>query len=152
MPVLTKYQAEGKVVAVAQETADQRNETISMGGYKLNFSFGGGRGPVPPQVQGQAALAAQASRPPQPNQGFALIINTGPDEFLLVGQGFSMTAAPETPGPKIAGFGSIDEDRYEKGMWIPGRRINGDESGGGSRGSIRGPYVGMLRIKLYRYE
>ena len=140
MPVITRYQAEGKVAAVVQETPEQRNQAISTGGYKLSFSFGGGgRGPAP--AQGQA-----------PAQGFALVINTAPDDFVLAGQGFSLTAAPETPGPRIAGFGTIDEGRYERGVWLPGRRLNGDESGGGSRASLRGPGVGVLKIKLYRYE
>ena len=164
MPVIAKYQAEEKVVAVVQETAGQPNQTISIGGYTLNFSFrSGGRGPAPPppavnaaggrgtpQAQGQVAV--QPPRPPQQNLGFALVINTAPDEFVLVGQGFSLTAAPDNPGPKIAGFGSIDEGRFVNGTWIPGRRINGDESGGGSRASLRGEGVGILKIKLYRYE
>ena len=149
MPVIARYQAEGKVVPVVQEAADQRNQTISMGGYKLTFSFGGGgRG----AAQAQEQAVAQPPRPPQQNLGFALVINTAPDEFALVGQDFSLTAAPDTPGPKIAGFGSIEEGRYEKGTWLAGRRINGDESGGGNRASLRGQGVGVLRIKLYRYE
>ena len=145
MGLLTKYQAEGKVASVVQESAEQRNQTISMGGYKLNFSFGGGG-------RGTAPLPATQQPPTLQNLGFALIINTAPDEFTLVGQGFSMTATPDDPGPKIAGFGSIDEGHYEKGVWIPGRRFNGDESGGGNRASIRGTTIGVLKIKLYRYE
>jgi len=144
MPVLTKYQAEGKVMAVVQETAEQRSQTIALGGYKLNFTFGGGRGPAP--------TPAQTARPQQPGQSFALAINTAPDEFVLAGQGFSMTAAPDNPGPQVAGFGSIDEGRYEKGVWIPGRRLNGDESGGGSRATLRGAEIGVLKVRLYRYE
>ena len=167
--VLTKYQAEGKVVPVVQETADQLNQTISIGGYKLNFSFdagrrgpaaalpaanmAGGRGASAP-AQGQA-IGAPAAQPPgraKQNQSFALVINTAPNEFVLVGQGFSLTATSDTPGPSIAGFGSIEEGRYEKGVWIPGRRLNGDESSGGNRASLRSTGVGILKIRLYRYE
>lgn len=168
MAVLTNYQAEGKVVPMVQETADQRNQTISIGGYKLNFSFDGGRrGPAPappaanmaggrgaPPTQGQA-IGAEAAQPPgqaQQNQSIALVINTAPNEFLLVGQGFSLTATSDTPGPKIAGFGSIEEGRYEKGVWISGRRLNGDESSGGNRASLRSAGIGILKIRLYRYE
>lgn len=149
IPVLTKYQAEGKVLAVVQETADQRNQTISLGGYKLTFTFGGGgRGQAPPA----AANAAGGRGAAQQNLGFGLVINTAPNEFVLVGSALSLTAAPDTPGPKIAGFGGIDEGRYEKGVWIQGRRINGDESSSGNRASLRGPGVGVLKIRLYRYE
>jgi hypothetical protein len=143
MPVLTRYQAEGKVVAVMPEAPDRPSQAVSLGGYQLTFTFGGGgRGPAP--VSGPAGAA-------QPS-GFALVMHTAPDEFVLVGQSFSVTAAPDIPGPKLAGFGSIDEGRYEKGVWIAGRRLNGDESGGGSRASVRGSELGVLKIRLYRYE
>ena len=105
-----------------------------------------------PPSQSEPAPAAQPPRSSEPDLAYALVISTGPDEFVVVGQGVSLSAAPETPGPKIAGFASIDEGRYEKGLWIPGRRLNGDESGGGARASIRGPGIGVLKIKLYRYE
>ena len=142
MPVLMKYQAQGNVVAVVQETANQPSQEVSIGGYTLRFTFGrGGRGP--------AAQPANASSGPE---GFALVLNVAPDEFVMAGQGVSMTATPETAGPKTAGFGSIDEGQYEKGMWIPGRRLNGDESGGGIRASLRGPQIGILKIRLYRYD
>ena len=150
IPVLTKYQAEGKVVAVVQETSDQQSQTISIGGYRLNFSFGGGgRGAA---VAAQPATAGVTQPPSPPQHSFALVINTSPDEFVVIGQAFSLTAATDSPGPKIAGFGSIDEGRYEKGVWTPGRRINGDESGGGNHATLRGQGVGVLKIKLYRYE
>jgi Domain of unknown function (DUF5597) len=138
IPVVTKYEAEGKVTAVVQENADQKSQMVSLGGYKLNLSFGGG---------GRGPASATAAR-----EGFALIINTAPDEFVIAGQSVSLTAAPETAGPQTAGFGSIDEGRFEKGVWVAGRRLNGDESGGGSRASIRGPDIGVLKIRLYRYE
>lgn len=147
IPVLTKYQAEGKVAVVVQETTEQRDQTIEMGGYKLDFRFEAfGRG----AAQAASPQAMQVSN--QPDLSFGLIINTAADEFLLIGRNLSMTAAPETDGAKIAGFGTIDEGRYQKGVWIPGRRINGDESNGGTRASLRGSGIGMLKIKLYRYE
>ena len=91
--------AEGKVVAVVQETSDQRSQTISIGGYRLNFSFGGGgRGAA---VAAQPATAGVTQPPSPPQHSFALVINTSPDEFVVIGQAFSLTAAPDSPGPKI---------------------------------------------------
>ena len=146
MPIITKYQAEGKVTAVVQDQADQRGQEISFGGYKLAFSFSAsGRGVQTPTVPGGRGMS-------QDNRGYALVVNIAPDEFLLFGQGVSVSFAPATPGPKIAGIGYIDEGRYEKGAWIPGRRINGDENGGGTRLSLRGQGIGIQKIRLYRYE
>jgi len=151
IPVLATYQADGKVTAVVQDSADQRNQEISFGSYRLTFTFsGGGRGL--PQAQTSAAGGAGGSGMAQENRSFALIINTAPDEYVIAGQGFSLTFAPQTPGPKIAGIGIIDEGRYEKGTWIPGRRINGDENGGGTRMQMRGQQIGIQKIRLYRYD
>ena len=148
IPIITKYQAEGQVTAVVQDQADQRSQEISFGGYKLVFSFSAsGRG-----AQTQAPAAPGGLGMSQDNRGYALIVNIAPDEFLIAGQGVSVSFAPETPGPKIAGIGYIDEGRYERGAWIPGRRINGDEDGGGTRMSTRGQGIGIQKIKLYRYE
>jgi hypothetical protein len=142
MPLLAKYQPEGQVVPVVQEWAEQKSQTIALGGYRLKFTFGAA----------SRVTAPSSTRPAPPELAYALVIHTAPDEFVLVGQGVSMTPAPDSPGPRLAGFGTIDEGRYEKGVWIPGRRINGDESNGGVRAILRGPGPGTLRIKLYRYE
>ncbi len=147
LPLIAKHQAEGKVTAVVQDEADQRSQEISFGGYKLSVSFSAGRfaPPEPP------AVPAGPGRAPD-NRSYALIVHTAPDEFVIAGHVVSITFAPDTPGPKVAGIGFIDEGRYDKGTWIPGRRINGDENGGGTRMMIRGPGMGIQKIKLYRYE
>ena len=79
---------------------------------------------------------------------FGIVVNTAADEVLFIGSGLSPSFAADSPGPSQVAIGSIDEGRYEKGKWIPGRRINGDER---SRGLAAGS-IGMLKIKLYRYE
>jgi hypothetical protein len=153
IPVIAKYQTEGRVTAVVQDSADQRNQEIAFGGYRLSFTFStGGRGS--PQAQPQAAASGGTGGfgTQQDNRSFALIINVAPDEYVIAGQGFSLTFAPDTPGPTVAGIGTIDEGRYEKGVWIPGRRINGDENGGGTRMQMRGQGIGIQKINLYRYE
>jgi hypothetical protein len=82
---------------------------------------------------------------------YGLIVNTAPDEFLFVGSGMSVTFSPDSPGPKFAAIGAIDEGHFEAGKWIPGRRLNGDESGGGKRFSVRGPGL-VMKIRLYRHD
>ena len=154
IPVITKYQAEGKVTAVVQDEADQRGQEVAFGGYKFSFTFSaGGRGmPGQPPAQAPAVQPAGGRGAPPDARAFALILNTAPDEFVIAGQGLSVTFAPDSPGPKIAGIGVIDEGKYENGAWIPGRRINGDENGGGTRMMIRGQGIGIQKVKLYRYE
>lgn len=151
IPVLTKYQPEGKVMPVMEGT--ERTQSITFGGYKMAITFGGdrGRGGAPTQPQRAPGQAGQQGpqQAPQPNYG--LIINTTPDEFLFVGSAMSVTFTPDTPGPKFAAIGIIDEGHFEAGKWIPGRRINGDESGGGKRFSVRAPSL-VMKIRLYRHD
>lgn len=153
MPVLTKYQPDGKVIPVVQETAEQRNQTLSLGGYQLTVSFGG-RGPQ--QAPPPAAGGPGPGRGGQPDaRAYGLIVWTDPDEFLVVGSRLTVRFSADSPGPKIAAIGFIDEGRYEKGVWIPGRRINGDESNGGNQMQLRGGPsggIGMQKIKLYRHD
>jgi hypothetical protein len=146
VPVLTKYQPEGKVMVVVEGT--ERSQTVSMGGYKLAVSFGGGgrRGPAPP-TQPPPQAPPQAPEP----ANYGLIINTAPDEFLFVGTGISVVFSADSPGPKIAGIGALDEGRFDGGKWIPGRRLNGDESGGGNRLSLRDLGL-VMKIRLYRHD
>jgi hypothetical protein len=145
IPVLAKYQADGKVTAVVQ--GDNNSEAISFGGYKLTFNFTSRRAP-----QQQPPAAQPGQRPPAENRSFALVVNTAPDEFLVVGQAVNVSFASDSPGPSIAAVGIIDEGRYEKGVWIPGRRINGDESNGGNRLQLTGQSIGTQKIKLYRHD
>jgi hypothetical protein len=145
IPILTKYQPEGKVIAVME--GKEPAQSVSFGGYKISIAFGGGgrrRPEAPPQSQ-----AGRGTPPPEPNYG--LIINTAPDEFLFVGTGMTVTFATDSPGPRFAGLGMVDEGRFDKGRWIPGRRLNGDETSGGNRISVRGPNP-ILKVKLYRHD
>lgn len=143
IPMLTKYQAEGKVIPVMQGA--ERTQSISFGGYKMAIAFGGGG-------RGAGGGAPPPATPPtQEPAGYGLIVNTAPDEFLFVGTGMTVTFATDSPGPKFAGIGIIDEGRFQGGKWIPGRRINGDESGSGNRLSVRTLDLAM-KIKLYRHD
>ena len=60
--------------------------------------------------------------------GYGLIISTGPDTFLGVGKGFRVKFTPRDSAAKRVGIGTIDEGRFENGQWIAGRRLNGDEN------------------------
>ena len=71
-----------------------------------------------------------------------------PMSFLFIGSNCTPTFALDS-GAGRAVIGYKDEGRYESGKWIPGRRLNGDESGRGLPGD---GVIGMLRVKLFRLE
>ncbi len=75
-----------------------------------------------------------------------------PDEFIFVdGASLSVSFTPETPGPKTVRFLSFDESLFVDGRWVPGRRLNGDESGNNTRWPLfRG--LEIYRVKVYRRD
>ncbi len=111
MPIVTEYQGTGRMIGVLQDKED--SQTVELGDYRLHINFKTwDRGDSP---------------------GFGLVIALGPDEYLAAGSGFWVSFSPRPGGLPHAGILSIDEGRFDGRKWIRGRRLNGDESGGGTR-------------------
>jgi len=142
MPVITKFNGTGKMAGILQDK--DLKESITLGDYRLNITF-----PAPRQQPGGTAPARPQMQAPK---GHGLVINTGPDEYLLVGAGFEVRFATNSPGPRIARIGYIDEGRFVNGKWVPERRLNGDENGGGAGPYFRGSRPSIQKIKLYRHD
>jgi hypothetical protein len=158
-PVILENQGKGKMAGVVAG-AGEAAQKIPLGNYVLEVSYPGGRRP--------AGAAAAAPAPPPVSAGVsleatelsersgALFINMGPDEYLVAGSGaLQVRFSPNTPGDPIVGILSIEEGAYAGGRWVPGRRLNGDENGGGTSLRLGGDSSrnGLIqRIKLYRYR
>ncbi len=76
------------------------------------------------------------------------VIQTAPDEFVFVGANGAPSFAVDSPGPSKVAISSKDEGRFDKGKWMPGRRLNGDEAGAG----LPNGQIGMLKVKLVRFD
>jgi beta-galactosidase GanA len=85
---------------------------------------------------------------PWPRSG-ALIIATGPRDYIVVGNGIIVTFATEQQNP--FGLLKVDEGRFVAERFVAGRRLNGDETHQGRH--VRIPYGkrGVQRVQLYRY-
>jgi Domain of unknown function (DUF5597) len=85
-----------------------------------------------------------------------MFIQTGTNEFLVVGSGDGqITFSTDKPGPPIVGIESIDEEFFEHGAWVPGRRLNGDESSQGQALKLHAIDLAqgrIYRVRLYRYR
>ncbi len=80
-------------------------------------------------------------------KGGGLMIELSPDEFLLCGMNFQAEPMPKYNDPGRVEILSITEGRYEDGVWVPGRRFNGDE-----RHLTFGEKAGVLLCRLIRYQ
>jgi beta-galactosidase GanA len=110
---------------------DDRPQSVHMGNYTLNVVF-----------RESAEDRDTAARG-------GLIIQLGPDEFLIAGSGLIVTF--ETPGA-IAGIESVWEGRYENGEWKPGRLLNGDQTHQGRHVRLPVDRFDIQRVRLYRYR
>lgn len=85
-----------------------------------------------------------------PTSHGALLIWLGGEDYLLAGQGITVTMEP-ADGRGVIGIDSAREVRMEAGQWREGRWLNGDQTHQGRH--IRLPPVedGIQRIRLYRF-
>ncbi len=102
---------------------------------------------------------------PIDNWGYCLVMQTGPEEFLVAGYGVQIRHEPLEGDGWIAALLSVDEVTYRNGSWERGRRLNGDEIitsydharliGLGQTGTqvkFWEPTPRVVKIRLYRYE
>jgi hypothetical protein len=136
-PMLLEKQAAGGLTAALMEGEAQRSARLSLGDYTANITRTG-------SASGAGARLA------------AMFIQVSPNEFLVAGSGDAQIVfSTDKPGPPIVGIESIDEEFYENGAWVPGRRLNGDED---SQGQALRLYATDLaqeriyRVRLYRYR
>jgi hypothetical protein len=140
-PVILEYQGKGKMAGIVV-SADDPPQKIPLGDYVLTVTYSRSGRPATP--------------PPASTPAGAIFISVAPDEYIVAGSGpATVTFAPNTPGPPIAGVLSIEEGSYVNGRWVPGRRLNGDETSQGEFVRIGGngiPNGSIQRVKLYRYR
>jgi hypothetical protein len=131
------------MTSVVRQDGDQK-AAVELGGYLLRIQYQ--QGPLA-QTLGPPSRE-NASVPP----GAALIINTGPDEFVIAGEGLTVTFLPDSTGPRQVELMSVEDGRFEGGTWVPERRMNGDETNGGNYLIFRGTAPTIQKVWLYRHD
>jgi beta-galactosidase GanA len=82
-----------------------------------------------------------------------LIIQVGPEEYLMAGRGLVVTVAGAGDGPPIAGIDSAVEGVFDaQGRWVPGRVLNGDQTHQGRHIRLAPDQFQIQRVKFYRYR
>jgi uncharacterized protein DUF5597/glycosyl hydrolase family 42 (putative beta-galactosidase) len=164
LPQLADWQAAGRMKAFLVIEGEQQ-QPVSLGGYRITYAArlarGGPGGAAPPNTAapsqppaanavplGPGGVALGSRAMPPDTRPFAIVVNTAPDEFLFIGSNGVPTFEVDSPGPARVAISSKDDGRYEQGRWVPGRRLNGDESGSG----LPNVSIGMLKVTLVRFE
>lgn len=147
-PLILDAQEKGTLTAVLLNNETAGYEEVTLGDYKFLVELN------------RLVRQEEMSR-----EGYCIIISLNPDEFIVYGNNVQISFSPATAGPAIAGIARADEGQYRNGVWVPGRRLNGDEifldldlakkalenkTGTdlkfGRKDSL------LQRVKLYRYE
>lgn len=136
-PLILQKQSSGEITGMIMEGEAQRGAKLSIGDY--------------------VATATRVGDPSGPGGRIGVIfLQTGTNEFLVAGSGDAQIRfSSERPGPPIVGIESIDEEFFQNGAWVPGRRLNGDESSQGQALRISTADLAQARIyrlRLYRYR
>lgn len=140
-PLILEHQGNGVMAGLLPEGAEQRQPLqLRLGGYVLNVSYD------------RPTLSAPAPNAPPTVVSGGMVIATGPDEFLVAGTGLTVTFEADTPGDPIVGILSAQEGKYANGQWVPGRRLNGDQTHQGRHIRLAAGPFGIQRVKLYRYR
>lgn len=149
-PLILEAQQKGTITSVLLKEEQNPSEELTIGDYKIKAELFRG--------WGSSSSRREAG-------GYCIIINSDPDEYIIYGDNVQISFSPVTPGPAIAAIAQLDEGKYEKGKWIQGRRLNGDdimidydlaaralENRTGTGLKFAGGSESLQRVKLYRYD
>jgi hypothetical protein len=130
---ITTAQAQGRIRGFRIAPGGERK--LALAGYEISVA-----GPRSTLGAFGTGTGSEAKSGPS---GYGLVINSGEDEFLIVGRGISMLFA--MPNTRVE-IDSAIEGNFVAGRWMPGRVMNGDE-----RYSLfPGDGLRIIRLKLLR--
>jgi hypothetical protein len=137
-PLILEHQGQGTMNALLLDR-DGPPQTVRLGRYNFEARYASRSfGPA-----GAAAL---------PERVAGLFIATGPDDFVIVGRSMNVFfTAGDDPSASV-GLGTVEEGVFDGGRWVPGRRLNGDETPEWKALRFREDNYSLQRVKLYRYK
>ena len=138
-PLILERQGLGKVAAVLVDEATPRSK-VRLGDYTI-----------------EARFARRSQDPNSPvaapvDQVAGLFIQLGPDDYVIAGRSMRVDFESATDATQSVGLGTVEEGEYVDGRWVPGRRLNGDETPEWKALWFPGDRYTIQRIKLYRYR
>ncbi|MGP7794428.1 GH35 family beta-galactosidase [Sphingomonas sp. CLY1604] len=120
------------------ESLDYAPQRHDFGGYRLTVAF--------------ADIERPAMTPDTAGYG-GMVIQTGPDDFLIAGQGITVTFTGAADGPPLVGIERAEEGTFDAaGQWTAGRVLNGDQTHQGRHIRLPPGEWGIQKVRLYRYR
>jgi beta-galactosidase GanA len=138
-PMILDHQGKGTMTGVTLDR-NNTNETRVLDNYQFNISF-----------EPTDRYAYKGNLKDSAFRTGGIIFSIAPDEYIIAGSGLIITFSSALRDNALVGIGSIDEGRFENGKWIPGMRLNGDQSHQGRHVRLPNDRFSIQRVKLYRY-
>ena len=131
-PLILERQAKGEITGFV---LNEKNPLITkdLGGYRLEISLD--------------ELFGNKSK-----QGYGIVMTDGQNKFIGAGSGFRVSFSTLTRSDTIVGIGNIDEGAFNKGNWVPGRRLNGDEDAQGLAWRFNSSGLNIEKCTVYKYQ
>lgn len=112
LPLILRYQYTGKLHGVIQGLASGENWALDVHLADQTVA---------------ALIEFTVMLDPEHGRGCGMIIELGPDDFVVAGRGFKVNFR-ELQGPlRDAQLLSVEEGTFEGEKWVPSKRLNGDE-------------------------
>lgn len=139
-PAIVAAQREGRIMGFGAPVSfdgkvDESVQKTELGGARFTVTF----------IDPWTARDKQ-----QPSEHGGLIVWLGGEDYLVAGSGITITVEP-VDGKGRFGLDQVDEGRFVKGQWAPGRRLNGDQTHQGRHVRLPPGEVGIQKVRLYRY-
>lgn len=116
LPQIAEAQQQARIRGF--KLASGATQTLSLGGYDIGIS--GPRSTLGMFGPGTGSAAANAAKP----EGYGLILQSGSDEFIIVGRGISPNFSAKGA---VVEVDTAYEGTFVGGKWTPSRSLNGDE-------------------------
>ena len=137
-PLILKSQGRGTMTAVLLDGSNA-TQKVRLGNYNIEARFA-------------ARSSGFGLSTNTPERVAGLFISTGADDYVVVGRSMTVYFTSATNDSDSVGLGTVEEGAYVKGAWVPGRRLNGDETPEWKALRFRADNYGIQRVKLYRYR
>lgn len=146
-PLIFANQGTGHMVGIRAPSnfdgaVDLAPQQFALGGYTFIVHF---REPA------SISIGAKIE-PAIPGAHGGIVMQIGPDDFLLAGTGMVITFVVHGEPSSLAGIDSIWEGTFVNGVWKPGRELNGDDDNQGRYLRMPAGEFTIRRIRLYRYH